>query len=334
MAEDQDKGYRLLFSFPRMVEDLIRLYVGGEWVERLDFSSLEKVSERDVSPELIRREKDLLWRLRIRPQEGRMEVGDWFYVYLHLEFESRNSHFMAVRVMTYRLLLWEDLIRQKALTRSGKLPPAISVVVYTGERPWTGPTSIVELIEPLPGAPEGYDPLSYRLIEEQSYSAAELDAEASPVSGLFLVERRGSPEDLVRVARAMARGLPGPENRVLREALGTYVGYRFKKLDPELEFPPKIDLVEVPSMLEQRVTEWAEQWKRDGLREGRRKGLQEGRQEGEAMLLLRLLERKFGDLPASVLERVESADSGRLLEWGERVLTASSLQEVLEDDHG
>ncbi len=64
MAEDQDKGYRLLFSFPRMVEDLIRLFVGGKWVKRLDFSTLQKVSERDVSAELVRREKDLLtsWR--------------------------------------------------------------------------------------------------------------------------------------------------------------------------------------------------------------------------------------------------------------------------------
>ena len=26
MAEEYDKGYRLLFSFPRMVEDLIRYY--------------------------------------------------------------------------------------------------------------------------------------------------------------------------------------------------------------------------------------------------------------------------------------------------------------------
>ena len=291
MAEDQDKGYRLLFSFPRMVEDLIRLFVGGEWIDRLDFSTLEKVSERDVSPELVRREKDLLWRLTLRPEKG---TADWLYVYLHLEFESRNNPLMAVRVVTYRMLLWEDLIRQKALSGSGRLPPVMSLVVYTGDSPWTGPTSVAELIEPLPGAPEGSDPLGYRLIEQRRYPSSELDAEASPVSGLFLIERRGGPEDLARAAREMARGLPGAENRALREALGTYVGYRFRKLDPELEIPPQTDLVEVPSMLEQRVTEWIEQWKREGLREGRQMGLQQGRRDGEARFLLRLLERRFG----------------------------------------
>ncbi len=89
-------------------------------------------------------------------------------------------------------------------------------------------------------------------------------------------------------------------------------------------------------MLEQRVTEWTEQWKREGLQEGRKKGLQEGRkkglQEGEARLLSRQLERRFGELPAWVGQRLESADAGRLLEWGERVLTASSLEEALGDD--
>ncbi len=326
MAEDQDKGYRLLFSFPRMVEDLIRLFVGGDWIKRLDFSTLEKVSERDVSPQLVRREKDLLWRLRLRPQKGEVGKGDWFYVYLHLEFQTENDRFMALRVATYRCLLWEDLMRRNALTRSGRLPPIFSVVVYTGERPWTGPTSMLELVESLPEAPEGSDPLSYRLIEEQRYPAEQLDAEASPVSGLFLVERRGSPEELARAAREMTRGLPGSENRLLREALGTYVRYRLQRVSPSLDLPPNIDLMEVPPMLEQRVAEWTEQWKRDGVREGRR----EGRREGEARFLLRLLEHKFGPLPASVSKRARSANAEELLTWGERVLTANSLEDVFE----
>ncbi len=48
MAEEQDKGYRLLFSFALMVERLIRLCFDGEWIARLDFSTLEKASERDL----------------------------------------------------------------------------------------------------------------------------------------------------------------------------------------------------------------------------------------------------------------------------------------------
>ena len=67
MAEEQDRTNRLLFHFPRMIKDLIRLCLGGEWIEHLDFDSLERVPERLLSKELVRREQDVLWRLKYLP---------------------------------------------------------------------------------------------------------------------------------------------------------------------------------------------------------------------------------------------------------------------------
>ncbi len=134
MAEKHDKSYRLLFSHPEMVEDLIRQFVGGKWIKWLDFTTLEKVSERDLSLELIRREKDLLWRLRWN--DPRTGAGGWFFVYLHLEFQSTTNRFMALRVATHKLLLWEDLLRLGILTSNDLLPPILSLVLYTGKVPW------------------------------------------------------------------------------------------------------------------------------------------------------------------------------------------------------
>jgi hypothetical protein len=57
--------------------------------------------------------------------------------------------------------------------------------------------------------------------------------------------------------------------------------------------------------------------------------MQQGMQQGEAQVVLRLLERKFGALPAPVRRRVEQADAQTLLEWSERILTAGSVEEVL-----
>ena len=48
-------------------------------------------------------------------------------------------------------------------------------------------------------------------------------------------------------------------------------------------------------------------------------------------MLLRLLRLKFGSLAPEIEERVRSADADRLLEWGERVLTVESLQDVFRD---
>ena len=61
------------------------------------------------------------------------------------------------------------------------------------------------------------------------------------------------------------------------------------------------------------------------------KNFQPGVQEGEALVLLRLLRLKFGPLAPEAEERVRSADADRLLEWGDRVLTAERLQDVFGD---
>jgi len=37
---NHDHGYKLMFSHPAMVEDLLRGFVPGEWVAELDFAVL------------------------------------------------------------------------------------------------------------------------------------------------------------------------------------------------------------------------------------------------------------------------------------------------------
>ncbi len=56
----------------------------------------------------------------------------------------------------------------------------------------------------------------------------------------------------------------------------------------------------------------------------------EGRQEGEAEMLLRLLRLRFGPLSIEVTARVTAADAETLLRWSERVLSAPTLDAVLD----
>jgi len=61
-----------------------------------------------------------------------------------------------------------------------------------------------------------------------------------------------------------------------------------------------------------------------------RKLRSEGRKEGERSLLLRLLHSRFGELPAAAVARIEAADIADIERWGERVLGARTLAEVLD----
>lgn len=118
-------------------------------------------------------------------------------------------------------------------------------------------------------------------------------------------------------------------------------------LGPTMRMPEA--LMEVRNMLVTRMEQWMERWKeqsteqlkehlkeqwlQEGEQRGEQRGLQQGRQlgrqQGEATLLLRQLERRFGDLPGWVTDRVLAADSVLLEKWSLLVLDALSLEEVL-----
>jgi predicted transposase/invertase (TIGR01784 family) len=63
-------------------------------------------------------------------------------------------------------------------------------------------------------------------------------------------------------------------------------------------------------------------------REGRLEGKAEGRLEGKAEVLQRQLMLKFGELPDDIITRVVGATERDLARWSERVLSASSLDDV------
>jgi hypothetical protein len=46
-------------------------------------------------------------------------------------------------------------------------------------------------------------------------------------------------------------------------------------------------------------------------------------------MLLRLLRTRFGQLPDAVVAQIHAADSARLEAWADRVLTATTLEDVL-----
>jgi len=82
--------------------------------------------------------------------------------------------------------------------------------------------------------------------------------------------------------------------------------------------------------LEEGIQEGRQKGIQEGMQKGHQKGRQEGRQEGETLLLARQLERKFGSLDKGVRAMLDGADAETLLTWGERVLTASSLEAVFD----
>ena len=68
-----------------------------------------------------------------------------------------------------------------------------------------------------------------------------------------------------------------------------------------------------------------------GLQKGIKKGFEEGKKQAETKIIMRLLARRFGDIPSQYFQYIEKADPDRLLTWCERILDANSIDEIFTD---
>lgn len=323
MSTDHDTGYKLLFSHPEMVHDLLTGYVPGEWIAEADFATLERINASYVSETLKQRHDDLVWRVRMKDR--------WLWVYLVLEFQSEPDPWMALRMLVYVGLLAQDLIRRDELA-DGKLPPVLPLVLYNGLPEWGAAKDIDHLFAPSPRGLEPFRPkMLYHLIDEARLKLHPAETVRSVVEALFRLEHGRTPEDLRCVIQSLADVLQDPERVELRRSFTIWIKSLLRRkitVARTEEINGITDLMEADTMLAERIELWFEEATRKGIQQGRQEGKQEGRQEGESMLLRRLLSRRFGMLPDAIETRLTQASLEQLETWSDRVLDAKSLDEV------
>jgi predicted transposase/invertase (TIGR01784 family) len=96
---------------------------------------------------------------------------------------------------------------------------------------------------------------------------------------------------------------------------------------------PKLTREEIKQMIgiqniDLKQTRFYQEIAEEERKEGRKEGQQEGVLIGEGKLLKKLLERRFGVLPAWVSDKLSSAGEEDLERWGEAVLSALTLDAV------
>jgi hypothetical protein len=316
---EHDSVHHKLFGHPGMVAQLLSDFVAEPWLNDLDLDGMERLNAKFHAETGERREGDMIWRI---PRRG----GGDTYLMLLLEFQSTPDRWMALRALVYVGLLWQHLVREKQVPPDGRLPPVLPVVVYNGDPRWAMPLALHELV----GLPADtplwrYQPeMRYHLVDEGAFSDDDLAARDTLTALLFRLEASPDPDRVVALADAVLawfRRHPGFDG--LRPLFAELLGGLMGPLAPGVRVPE--ELLEVRNMLATRAEEWKRQW----LQEGRVEGRMEGRLEGEAALLLRLLERRFGALPAGVRDRIATADAAALEAWSLRVLDAATLDDVL-----
>jgi hypothetical protein len=306
--------YHRFFSDPAIVAQLLREFVAGAWLEGLDLDAMERLATTFHADDGKRRVGDMVWRI------PRRDGGD-VYVMLLLEFQSKPDRWMALRMMVYVGLLWQQLVREKRLLPDGKLPPVLPVVLYNGDPRWKAPRVLRELIGLPKTSPlwQWQPGMRYHLIDEGAFKPGDLEGREGLPALLFRLENSPGPGQLVGLAdEVLAWFGRHPGFAAARKVLVELLGAAMAPHGQGVRVPD--ELLEVRNMLATRMEKWMQQQRLEGE--------QQGRQSGKAALLLRQLERRFGALPDWARDRVLSADTDMMEEWGLRVLDAASLDEV------
>ncbi len=323
--QEHDSAYKNIFSHPQAMRDLLKGFVHEDWVELLDFSTLEKTNSSYVSDDLRDRESDIVWRIQ-RKTAQTTEPGEWLYVYLLLEFQSSIDNHMSVRMMAYMALLYQDLIKSKQL-RHGKLPVVFPIVLYNGKRAWSAARAVEDLIETGPDSLQPYQPrLPYFLLDIGRLPPEALIGQ-NLTAHILRIDRSKGPDELYAAIKPFIQLLQAPENTELMRAVTIWV-----KHDVIKRFAPNDAVIETIQTLQeanQVLAENMDDWAAQQQRVGNQQGMQQGMQQMGIRSLKRIIARRFETaLPSTFDELINKANIEQLEIWIERSLDAPDLDAV------
>ena len=302
-----DALLKSVFSIPVHAQSLLRDQLPKEIVKLLADNPPKIVGDSFVNENLRQSQADLL-------MEVEMASGEPSLVYVLVEHKSYSDGEAALQMLSYMVRIWQRHVdgredgkgKEGRAARARTLPPIIPLLAYSGTRPWTGPTNFADMFatdDPNLIFLRGPDLI---VREWAQMSPEKLSRDPIPRAGLLTLTGRGLA-NFDEIDEALL------DNPVLQDQFVEYIrntstGETREELERKLAAAK-------PEQKEGVLGRMMEKLKAEGRVEGEAKG----RVEGEAKSLTRLLERRFGPLPAAIKSRVDRADLKQLDAWIDRV---------------
>ncbi|MCY3679224.1 MAG: Rpn family recombination-promoting nuclease/putative transposase [Gemmatimonadetes bacterium] len=322
MSRRHDQSYKLLFSVPLAVEQLIRHFLDAGLADELDFQRVENLATERIMAGLVSSHADLLWKIRFR--------GSRRHLLLAIEFQSGVNRYMAVRVHHYVVAAYHAMTAtgtdREELAPGGRLPPTLAVTIYNGRARWTAPQDITELIGPVRGWLSERQPRLRHEVLDLRERARQPLPKANVVSWIASLELDPSPDNVSHVVQRVLARYSGAEHASLREAFREWVLGAAASWGIEDEVLEEVTSLKEAEMIYAGVEELKEQY-----RERRKRARVEGRVEGRATMVCRQARLKFGAETAERLSQLLEgiADPERIARIGDRIIECETGAELL-----
>ena len=291
----KDRIAKRLFRHPRLVRDMLGVFVPAEWTAAIDLDSLRELPAEFINPKGDKRLGDLLL---LAGAPGSM-VGA-VPTLVMVEHQSAPVPRMAARMMTQTGMLYESLT-PRARDAAGRLPPVLALVVYIGDAEWRAATDLADLAGASGdgGAMAELAGRRYVVLDSRRLAREDLPEHNRMtvfVRLTFLASVFEAWEVLAGAREWL--DLADEEERSLYQGYVDWLGALAPEHRPEGWDPERTRRVE--ELMEemtafQRNTERAiERYRREGIELGIERGLERGF-EHERSLLARQASRRFGD---------------------------------------
>jgi hypothetical protein len=304
MTHDQNFK-NLILDYPR---EAIALFAAAE-ARTIDAEArVTPVRQEQLQERLGERFRELDVPLLVEWPDGRREA-----IVFVIEEETEPARFSIHRLAHYCLDLSELLDTQRVVP--------VVVFLHAGAFP--------EQLK-LGGDIGAYLDFRFLAYSLPRVPAREHFRSTNVVARLNLPNMAYAPEEKLEVYASAVRGLadlePNPERRI------KYLDFIdiYAALDENERIVYRQRYPEEVAEMTRFAERFLEKGREEGLEQGLEQGVKKGIRQGEAQMLLRQLSLRFGDLPQNAREQVESADADTLLRWSERILTASTLDEVFQ----
>jgi len=322
-----DAMFKAAFSKLRHARGLLRALLPEPLGRRITWSTLRIESGIAVGDEELDEQRmDLVYSARA----GRRRV----LIYVLCEHQSKVDPWMVFRLLCYIVAIWKACRAQHPRRR--KLPAIIPIVVHHSQTGWTAPVAFEHVLDvdtDLLDALGPYVPRFRFLLDDLSAQTdAELRSRRKMTAGgrvAILSLKHGRDQIAVRIRVLSPDGrAPGA-----RDVLVSILRYILETSRAEPATLRALLARQVGRKAAEEIMTTAEMLRREGRLEGEAKGEARGVKKGEILgkrgALLLQLRQRFGRLPAAAVARIDKACAAELDTWCGRVLTASSLDEVL-----
>ena len=212
LGQIHNSTYKRIFGFKEAFKDLIDGFFPKEFVEIVDYDSLERQPDSFISSQFSELRDDLIWRLRTKDDKC-------YYIYILTEFQRANVYYMAARIDEYVGELRMDLIRSGVVKSNELLPVIFPIVIYNGVTKWTAPLTLDDIQVKADESILSYSKQRYFLIDIHRLVEESIEGRETIPAIFFRMERAKNFEELIIILKDAYEHLKGEHYNDIRYSL-------------------------------------------------------------------------------------------------------------------